>query len=213
MILLQMYLLMIERINQILKVKSLTSRQFAEEIGIQPSGMSHILSGRNRPSLDFIIKVINRYPDINISWLVFGTGDMFTNVNLSKNQTSSDNNPTLFPTLSQPMVEDVNNLPQQQSDVENNGEKQVINAEKTMSDTKLNATDGSYGDNLSEERLATADERGVSAQSNDKTVASNNEVLASNTKSIVPNNKTIDRIVVFYSDRTFVEYIPEEKRD
>lgn len=213
MILLQMYLLMIERINQILKVRSLTSRQFAEEIGIQPSGMSHILSGRNRPSLDFIIKVINRYPDINISWLVFGTGDMFTNVNLPKNQTSSDNNPTLFPALSQPMVEDVNNLPQQQSDVENNGEKQVINAEKTMSDTNLNAIDGFNGDNLSEERLATTDESGLSAQSNDKTVASNNVDLASNNKYLASNSKTIDRIVVFYSDRTFVEYIPEEKRD
>lgn len=208
-----MYLLMIERINQILKVRSLTSRQFAEEIGIQPSGMSHILSGRNRPSLDFIIKVINRYPDINISWLVFGTGDMFTNVNLPKNQPSIDNNPTLFPELSQPMVEDINNLPQQQSDVENNGEKQVINAEKTMSDTNLNATDSFNGDNLSEERLAKTDESGLSAQSNDKTVASSNVDLASNNKSLASNSKTIDRIVVFYSDRTFVEYIPEEKRD
>ena len=57
---------MIDRINLILKAKNLTSRQFAEEIGIQPSGMSHILSGRNRPSLDFVMKVVTRYPEIDI---------------------------------------------------------------------------------------------------------------------------------------------------
>lgn len=67
---------MVDRINLILKAKNLTSRQFAEEIGIQPSGMSHILSGRNRPSLDFVMKVINRYPEIDIKWLTLGEGEM-----------------------------------------------------------------------------------------------------------------------------------------
>ena len=68
---------MVDRINLILKAKNLTSRQFAEEIGIQPSGMSHILSGRSRPSLDFVMKVINRYPEIDIKWLTLGEGEMY----------------------------------------------------------------------------------------------------------------------------------------
>ena len=68
---------MIDRINLILKAKNITARQFAEEIGIQPSGMSHIMSGRNRPSLDFVKKVINRYPEIDIKWLTFGEGEMY----------------------------------------------------------------------------------------------------------------------------------------
>lgn len=68
---------MIDRINLILKAKNLTSRQFAEEIGIQPSGMSHILSGRNRPSLDFVMKVVTRYPEIDIKWLTLGEGEMY----------------------------------------------------------------------------------------------------------------------------------------
>ena len=46
---------MINRINLILRAKNITARQFAEEIGIQPSGMSHILGGRNNPSLDFAV--------------------------------------------------------------------------------------------------------------------------------------------------------------
>jgi len=68
---------MVDRINLILKAKNITARQFAEEIGIQPSGMSHILSGRNRPSLDFVMKVVTRYPEIDIKWLTLGEGEMF----------------------------------------------------------------------------------------------------------------------------------------
>ena len=68
---------MVDRINLILKAKNLTSRQFAEEIGIQPSGMSHILGGRNRPSLDFVMKVVTRYPEIDIKWLTLGEGEMY----------------------------------------------------------------------------------------------------------------------------------------
>ena len=68
---------MINRINLILRAKNLTARQFAEEIGIQPSGMSHIMSGRNNPSLDFVSKVIRRYPEIDANWLLLGRGEMY----------------------------------------------------------------------------------------------------------------------------------------
>ncbi|MBR4773096.1 MAG: helix-turn-helix domain-containing protein [Bacteroidales bacterium] len=68
---------MINRINLILRAKNITARQFAEEIGIQPSGMSHIMSGRNNPSLDFVSKVIRRYPEIDANWLLLGKGEMY----------------------------------------------------------------------------------------------------------------------------------------
>lgn len=68
---------MINRINLILRAKNITARQFAEEIGIQPSGMSHIMSGRNNPSLDFVTKVIRRYPEIDANWLLLGKGEMY----------------------------------------------------------------------------------------------------------------------------------------
>ncbi len=74
---------MIERINLLLKAKNITARQFAEEIGIQPSGMSHIMSGRNNPSLDFVMKVIKRWPEVNINWLMLGKGEMYGGVPLS----------------------------------------------------------------------------------------------------------------------------------
>ena len=65
---------MIERIKLILQAKNISVAQFAEDINVQRSGMSHILSGRNRPSLDFVIKVLKCYPEINPSWLILGEG-------------------------------------------------------------------------------------------------------------------------------------------
>ena len=50
-----------ERIIEFLKAENKSSAQFAEEIGVQPSGISHILSGRNKPSLDFVIKMLEKY--------------------------------------------------------------------------------------------------------------------------------------------------------
>lgn len=69
---------MIHRINLILQTKNITAKQFAEEIGIQPSGMSHIMGGRNNPSLDFVHKVLRRYPEIDANWLLLGRGEMYS---------------------------------------------------------------------------------------------------------------------------------------
>ena len=68
---------MINRINLIMRAKNITAKQFAEEIGIQPSGMSHILGGRNNPSLEFAMKVLRRYPEIDANWLLLGRGAMY----------------------------------------------------------------------------------------------------------------------------------------
>jgi len=85
---------MIDRINLILKAKNITAKQFAEEIGVQPSGMSHILSGRNNPSLDFVMKVIRRYPEIDMRWLTLGEGQMY----------NTENNDVVTAANSQPLL-------------------------------------------------------------------------------------------------------------
>ena len=66
-----------ERIEEFLKRENKSSALFAEEIGVQPSGISHILSGRNRPSLDFVLKMLETYPYLNVNWLLFGKGSMY----------------------------------------------------------------------------------------------------------------------------------------
>ena len=67
---------MIDRIQLILKTKNLSSSQFADEIQVQRSSISHILSGRNKPSLDFIMKILSTYSEVNADWLIFGKGQM-----------------------------------------------------------------------------------------------------------------------------------------
>jgi len=69
------------RIALLLKVKDVTASKFADMIGVQPSNISHILSGRNKPSLDFIVKVYETFPDISLEWLMFGRGSMFQFMN------------------------------------------------------------------------------------------------------------------------------------
>jgi transcriptional regulator with XRE-family HTH domain len=68
---------MINRIQLILKTKNLSPTRFADAIQVQRSGISHILSGRNKPSLDFVMKILSSYPEINPDWLLFGKGEMF----------------------------------------------------------------------------------------------------------------------------------------
>lgn len=58
-----------DKIKQILVDKSISPSHFADEIGVQRSSISHILAGRNKPSLDIVQKIIRRYPDLGMEWI------------------------------------------------------------------------------------------------------------------------------------------------
>jgi len=62
----------VERIEEIRKNNHLSAAGFASRIGVQRSAMSHILSGRNKPSLDFLIKVYNTFEEVALEWLILG---------------------------------------------------------------------------------------------------------------------------------------------
>jgi len=70
-----------DRMLQLMNHLGLTAARFADEMGVQRSGISHILSGRNQPSFDFLVKLINKYPDISLEWFLTGRGDMVRSVN------------------------------------------------------------------------------------------------------------------------------------
>lgn len=65
-----------DRIAHIIRAKNLTAAEFAIRLGIQPSNISHLLSGRNNPSLDFVRKLKETFPEYNLDWIVFGKGPM-----------------------------------------------------------------------------------------------------------------------------------------
>ena len=62
------------RLKKILEYHQLTASLFADKIGVQRSSISHILSGRNKPSLDFVLKVTAEFKDVDIKWLLNGIG-------------------------------------------------------------------------------------------------------------------------------------------
>jgi transcriptional regulator with XRE-family HTH domain len=66
-----------ERLLEFLRNENKSSAQLAEEIGVQASGISHILSGRNNPSLDFVLKMLDKYRFLSTDWLLFGKGSMY----------------------------------------------------------------------------------------------------------------------------------------
>ena len=63
-----------DRIAHIIRAKNLTAAEFAMQLGIQPSNISHLLAGRNNPSLDFVKKLKETFPEYNLEWIIFGKG-------------------------------------------------------------------------------------------------------------------------------------------
>ena len=81
---------MIERILEILKIKNLSPAQFADLIGVQRSSISHLISGRNKPSLEFIQRILKTFPEINTEWMLSGKGSRVQSDNPAETMPLSD---------------------------------------------------------------------------------------------------------------------------
>ena len=65
----------IKRLQKVIDYYGESASSFAEKIGVQRSSISHILSGRNKPSLEFILKILSSFPEVELYWLLNGKGD------------------------------------------------------------------------------------------------------------------------------------------
>ncbi len=90
------------RLKQFLAAENITQAQFADNINVVRASVSHILSGRNNPSFDFIKAMMTKYPNLNMDWLMFGKGKMYK-------ETISIESDQLFPveSVQQPQEETV----------------------------------------------------------------------------------------------------------
>lgn len=131
------------RIQQIMQEKQLSNAAFADLIGVKRSSITHILSERNKPSLDFLYKLLETYSDIDANWLLKG-------VKQEKSSPSMQQQQELFPETS--------SVPQNQS-------QQIV----------------------SQQNIAVQQPQEYNPSS----------------------PKKIEKIITFYSDKTFVEYFPE----
>jgi transcriptional regulator with XRE-family HTH domain len=62
------------RLNEIMEYYDLSAASFADKIEVGRSSISHLLSGRNKPSLDFVMKIVTAFPDVELYWLLNGKG-------------------------------------------------------------------------------------------------------------------------------------------
>lgn len=78
-----------EKLQQLMKSEGLTSSRMAEILGIQPSGISHILAGRNKPGFDLLQKILWRFPRVNPDWLLLDSEQMYRTENPESSSSTS----------------------------------------------------------------------------------------------------------------------------
>src|SRR5574344_1176891 len=180
-----------------MKALGLNPTQFADEIGVQRSSISHILSGRNNPSLDIITKILHRYVEVDSNWLVLGKGAMYA----KKENTSSL---SLF-----------DEIPSENS--KNETKKAVdSNSQTTESlEKEIEAIQGvafQNGAKPQEEEKTIVEKQAITLEKQTTAPAEKNEkqepVLIEKTlleEPKIKENKHITKIIIFYSDSTFEE--------
>ena len=82
--------LIAERIGKIIEENNLSASSFAKTIGVQRSSISHILSGRNNPSLDLLLKIHNAFNYISLEWLILGDNSMEKTLEETQNVDKSE---------------------------------------------------------------------------------------------------------------------------
>lgn len=146
-----------DKIKQILIDKSLSPSVFADEIGVQRSSISHILSGRNRPSFDIIQKVIRRFPDLGYDWIMeddsqeaLSLGTISTRKSVPIAQTNSVYIRNTRPTGNQPQPTNlrtgvgVNSMPQPTIVEIATPTPVAVSVEKTVERILIFYTDGTF---------------------------------------------------------------------
>jgi len=108
----------VDRIKKIISDNNLSNSSFADKIGVPRSSISHVLSGRNNPSLDLIIKIVKSFDEINANFLL--TGNSLTPIEATNNEGFLNKNMTLFPEL------DINPIAKEEIKIDEELVKSVI---------------------------------------------------------------------------------------
>lgn len=80
-----------DRLNAIIEEKGLSATKFATLINANPSAISHLLKGRNKPGYDLLVNIARAFPDISMDWLLTGKGEMYTDAENAEKRESIKN--------------------------------------------------------------------------------------------------------------------------
>jgi len=180
-----------ERILLLMKSLGLNPAQFADEIGVQRSSISHIISGRNNPSLDIVTKILNKFPDIDSNWLVIGKGSLVGKNEINsqevRNNEISRPSETLFDDLSDSLF----------SDIQKDNSPKIDNNNIYELQRKIEILEGKskVKENQSESYNKPIE---IPKPVNNNIPNFENSQQSNSTKQIV-------RIIIFYTDNSFEE--------
>lgn len=184
-----------KRLQQFLELEGLTPAKFSEIMGIQRSGISHLLAGRNKPSYDFIVKMISNFPNVNYEWLLLGKGKPYKDNSAigSQSKSANDFTPEGEPQIFKP--EDFtsgNDLPELD-------ENPILEPETDDLPPFFEDKEHFLPNPKEEEAKVTGGDNPEASAKIQQTSA------VSSTSSRTTGRRVITRITVFYSDGTFEE--------
>lgn len=211
-----------DRFLKVLEDSQLTTTEFAFRIGVQPAQISHIKSGRNQITLDIVTKVLKAYPNISSDWLLFGNGDTYkkslesseNQENIAKKAPVQLEMADLFAdnpdTLSNESTE--NELKEKDNDVENvttnselpKSEENQKEEEKDSDNEKQNPV-ASITVNPEKKIEETPVQSSATNSKQEEIIQPKNNEESYSRKT--PHHY-VKKIVVFYSDKTYDEFLP-----
>ena len=166
-----------ERLAQFLQSEGLTAVKFAEIMEVQPSSISHLLLGRNKPNFDFISRLLLRFPDLNPDWMINGIGEIYKSKLKQVGQKTRE--------VSQETITNVNEEPKSTN-------------EKLITDVKdMNILDFQLDTN--DDKAEINDVTGV----NDSQTQS---APISNSIPVAAEDKRVTRVILFFDNGSFEEY-------
>lgn len=181
---------MVDRIRQLLQARQLSPTQFADTIGVARPIVSHILGGRNKPSLEVVQKIIAAFPDVALPWLLSGQGEMLT-------ANASDS-----PVAAAPPAPEEATVPRPARRPARSAEAAV----KPLPAPTPPATIGSPAADVPTPPPAPPVE--PAAEAPPRPVAPRPALDAAIGPLLATSPKSIRRVLIFYSDGTFTDFSP-----
>lgn len=205
---------MIERIREVINYSQLSSAAFADTIGISRSGLTHLLTGRNQPSLDVAKKILVKYPEISTEWLIMGMGEM---MRPEVGASPEINNPAPEPEKSVKEQPVENSKMMQQTDLFGEYENLDDSQEDVAADQEeetVEPTDNEFdtGEPHPEEEKSIVNTRPVMPVRVQEVPARTRKTTESKVISApvkrdkhqsVPQERKLEKIVFFYDDHSF----------
>lgn len=217
--------MMNDRISLVLRTKNISPSVLADELGVQRSGISHILNGRNKPSLDFIQKLIKLYPDISIQWILFGEGPMMNPYPTGKAEAREIGSGNSAPEKTKPAMPDLFNMQDVAPERPRDSQEGITDENIELGIDNQNDTIPDDVQEIKSGKIETTDSaKELNSEKENSEILPVNPVKKKEKPVVFPNEETgspktekpvrkITKIVVFYSDRTFVEYNPGYEED